>query len=191
MEVTRTYTHSVVDTVSILVVDVNTSLFITNVKSFPTQTASSDSELLHYIAKELGALLEEIENEFLKGKATVFQKINLNFSEMKYPFHFWDELIFLDTRKLTNNPQVYITEQSPFDRQEYFKTNYFITRFRKQICESASNDEEREEDYLIDFELLTKKTIWFLFKERGIEDENEIENLLARYSSVEDLVTYL
>lgn len=113
--------------------------------------------------------------------------INLNMSELKYSMDFWEQLLYVAVTRAKFPLKVYITEQTDMDRSNYIKVNKALHTFSTNI--QRHNHDEEASGYEYDYETLLKMTIMTIIRKQNVK-ENEIEDLLTRFHTLEELIRF-
>lgn len=110
--------------------------------------------------------------------------INLNMSELKYSMDFWEQLLYVAVTRAKYPLKVYITQQTEMDRLNYVKVNRALHTFTTNI---QRHDRDEEGNY--DYETLLKMTIMTIVRKYKVK-ENEIEDLLTRFHTLDELIRF-
>lgn len=113
--------------------------------------------------------------------------INLNMSELKYSMDFWEQLLYVAVTRAKFPLKVYITEQTDMDRSKYIKVNKALHTFTANI--QRHNHDEEASGYEYEYETLLKMTIMTIIRKQNVK-ENEIEDLLTRFHTLEQLIRF-
>ncbi|CCF58366.1 hypothetical protein KAFR_0E02130 [Kazachstania africana CBS 2517] len=156
--------------------EIDTSRVLLTINS-DKQTFNSADRVNQYLTKELVQILKQVYREYASTALT----INLNFSKLQYPLHYWEQLLYYILLSFSLPNKIYITEQTKQDRQRYVNQNKNYYSFVERITVGAVDEGETNEEYAV------KTILMHLFELRNAND-SQIEEILNDYTSINNII---
>ncbi|CCK70324.1 Spo16p KNAG_0E00560 [Huiozyma naganishii CBS 8797] len=138
------------------------------------------------IISKLEQLLQKLQGEIMSSTVA---GVNLEIDTLVYPLCYWEQLLscaFLQFGRETSS-KVFVTQRTTQNRQRFSQNNKALLSWQVDLL----TEETPESDLTVDEDYAVKTILMTLFQMAGVSDDAEIENLLASYVSLEDLIRHL